>query len=205
MCVCEFSFLPPPPLEFWAAGVEHGQGECLDGPARTREAAGVGINRVNRERRIEIFDWLIRVDILYSYYSNEPETIMIKTYRLYHDGLVVQTWSHSYHGAALRQLARETMPGTWELQLVSLNPKTLAESQCNVARRVIEPDLVKTKTEYILLHNYRPLSRFENIYDARKAWREAITQSGHWDMWKKDGEQLTLLSSAEITKNEDWL
>lgn len=204
MCA-NFLFCPLPPSIFPAEWAKHGGGECPNRPHLQGQAAGVGINRMNEEEGINIFDWLIRVDILYSYYSNEPETIMIKTYRLYHDGLVVQTWSYSYHDAALRQLARETLPGVWELQLVSLNPKTLTESQCNVARRVIEVDLVKTKTEYTLYHNSLLSARFENIYDARKGWREAITQPGGWSIWRENGDEFSLLSTADIVSREDWL
>lgn len=131
---------------------------------------------------------------------------MIKTYRLYHDGLPVQSWSISYYDAAIRQLNRETLAGVWELELVSLNPKTLQESMYNVARRVIEPDLVKDTTEYMITRDGVEQPTYPNIYDARKAWHNAITQPGYWLVFRcRNGIPETLLSTANISMGEDWL
>lgn len=131
---------------------------------------------------------------------------MIKTYRLYHDGLPVQSWSLSYYESAVRQMNRETLPGVWELELVSLNPVTLKESRTNIARRGIEPDPVKTITEYELLKDGVHYATYPNIYDARKAWRNAITQSGEWYIHRcLNGIPVERLAYATVVMDKDWL
>lgn len=130
---------------------------------------------------------------------------MIRTYRLYHDGLPVQSWSHSYEASALRQLARETEPGVWELQLVSLNPRTFEETQCNVARRTIEPDPVKTTVEFLITKDGAE-AYYNNIYDARRAWRAAILLPGDHAIYRcRDRIPEARLSYAFVVVDEDWL